>query len=371
MAARASTQRLFRLSSRPMSTGTTATTAAPTTTKAATAAEVTPNAAHNQTMTLPDGRKLGFAEYGDAQGRKTLLYFHGYPSSRIEAKVLHKLAAAHSIRVLALDRPGYGLSTPQLPRRALLDWPRDVQAFADTQGLDRFAVMGTSGGGPFAVACAHALPTKMLTGVGLFAGAPPWAAGRHYMTRSRRILHVLVNWWPGLVSVLTSVTLRLTHWLVGTQFVTTRLDAWLDLVNKQTREKEAKRLEENPGATPSTIVTPDNRPVSEQRAALLDLLISEPFRQGVDGAVQEARILTDNDWGFRLEDVTYRDAPIKIWHGTKDVNAPIEAIRYLAEKLPNAELHEFGQDTHYTMGDHIEGALLDLMYEKKEIEGKS
>lgn len=347
-----------------MSTSTTATATAPAKTSAAI------NPAHNQTITLPDGRKLGFAEYGDAQGRKTLLYFHGYPSSRVEAKVLHKLAAAHSIRILALDRPGYGLSTAQRPRRELLDWPRDVQAFVDSQGLDRFAVLGTSGGGPFAVACAHALPTKMLTGVGLFAGAPPWAAGRHYMTRPRRILSTLANWCPGLLSALTSLTLRFTNWLLSTNFATTRIDAWLELVNKQARDKEAKRLQDDPDAKPSTVVSADDRPVDEQRAALLNLLIGEPFRQGPDGAVQEARILTDEDWGFRLEDVTYRDAPIKIWHGTKDVNAPIEAIRYLAEKLPTAELHEFGQDTHYTMGDHIERALLDLMGETAEEESK-
>ncbi|KGQ12399.1 hypothetical protein BBAD15_g1858 [Beauveria bassiana D1-5] len=96
------------------------------------------------------------------------------------------------------------------------------------------------------------------------------------------------------------------------------------------------------------------------------MLIGEPFAQGPDGAVQEARILTDDDWGFRLNDVTYRDSPIKIWHGTKDVNAPIEAIRYLAGKLPNAELHEFDQDTHYTMGEHIEAAVLDLMGETQK-----
>ncbi|KAJ4165517.1 hypothetical protein LMH87_007147 [Akanthomyces muscarius] len=361
MAARASTRRLLRLSSRQMSTQSTTSSSTPGKTATPTASDP----AHNQTITLPDGRSLGFAEYGDAHGRKTLLYFHGYPSSRIEAKMLHKLALAHSVRLLALDRPGYGLSTPQLPRRALLDWPRDVAAFAASQGLDRFAVMGLSGGGPFAVACAHALPPRTLTAVGLFAGAPPWAAGRHYMSRSRRVLRVLANWCPGVLGALTAVTLRLARWLVGTRFVTTRLDAWLELVNRQAQEKEARRLQADPAARPSAVVAPDERPVEEQRAALLNLLIGEPFAQGPDGAVQEARILTDDDWGFRLEDVTFRDAPIKIWHGTRDANAPIEAIRYLAEKLPNAELHEFGEDTHYTMGDHAEAAFLDLMGETK------
>ncbi|EGX94551.1 alpha/beta hydrolase fold-1 [Cordyceps militaris CM01] len=363
MAARTSTKRLLRVSSGPMSSHATASASPPAPVNARATSGGPPNPAHNQTIKLPDGRALGFAEYGDARGRKTLLYFHGYPSSRVEAKVLDRLARAHSIRVLALDRPGYGLSTPQRPRRALLDWPRDVAAFAASQRLDRFAVLGTSGGGPFAVACAHALAPCKLAAVGLFAGAPPWAAGRHLMTRGRRVLRVLANWCPGLLGAGAALALRLARWLVGTRWVTARLDAWLVLVNQQARDKEAARREADPAARPSTVLAPDDRPVAEQRAALLNLLIGEPFAQGFDGAVQEARILTDDDWGFRLEDVAFRHAPIKIWHGTKDANAPIEAIRYLAERLPNAELHEYSQDTHYTMGDHIEEALLDLMDE--------
>ncbi|OAA56444.1 alpha/beta hydrolase fold-1 [Cordyceps fumosorosea ARSEF 2679] len=316
MTARPTAQRLLRLSSRPMSTHTTA-ASAPAEAAAA-------NPAHNQIMKLPDGRTLGFAEYGDPRGLKTLLYFHGYPSSRVEAKALHRLAAVHSIRVLALDRPGYGLSTPQ-PRRQLLDWPRDVAAFADRQGLDRFAVLGASGGGPFAV--------------------------------------VLANRCPGLLAAATAAALRVVRWLVGTRFVEQRLDAWLELATRQARDKEARRLERDPGARPSLVVgtaEEDGRRVAERRVALLDLLVGEPFAQGPDGAVQEARILTDDDWGFRLEEV---GVPIKIWHGAKDTNAPIEAIRYLADRLPRAELHEFAEDTHYTMGDHVEEAVLDLMGE--------
>lgn len=325
----------------------------------------TPAPTCGQTFKLSDGRVIGFDEYGDQNGRTTLLYFHGYPSSRVEARALHRLAHAHSVRVLSLDRPGYGLSSPQA-KRTLMDWPRDVEAFARGKGIERFAVMGTSGGGPFAVACAYALPSEMLSGVGLFASGPPWEAGRGLMTRPRRALSVLANRSPGALSALTSLLLALTQWFLRTKYATSRIDAWLTLLNSQAKDKAEEQLKANPSFTPSLVTGPDDRPVQEQREELITLLLTEAFAQGPDAAVQEARILSAADWGFRLEDVMFGggDRRIKIWHGVKDTNAPIEAIRFLAEKLPNAELREFADDTHYTMGDHIEAAFLDLVGER-------
>ena len=83
----------------------------------------------NTTITLPDGRRLGCAEYGDPDAMP-VLYCHGFPSCRLEPSML----PVSGIRLIALDRPGYGLSDP-LPGRTLLDWPRDVAAAADALGL--------------------------------------------------------------------------------------------------------------------------------------------------------------------------------------------------------------------------------------------
>ncbi|OQE37547.1 hypothetical protein PENNAL_c0794G03227, partial [Penicillium nalgiovense] len=73
------------------------------------------------------------------------------------------------IRVIAPERPGFGLSTVQ-PNRRIMDWPADVQALAHYLSLSRFAVMGGSGGGPYALACARMLPQDMMSAVGIFAG---------------------------------------------------------------------------------------------------------------------------------------------------------------------------------------------------------
>ena len=128
----------------------------------------------NRRLRLSDGRALGYAEFGPACGRP-ILYFHGFPGSRLEARMAAGIAARLQLRLIAPDRPGVGLSDFQ-PRRILGDWPRDVLELADALGLRRFAVLGVSGGGPYAAVCAARIPFR-LTRVGIVAGlAPPGEA---------------------------------------------------------------------------------------------------------------------------------------------------------------------------------------------------
>lgn len=89
---------------------------------------------------LPDGRNLGYAEHGVHDGIP-VLYFHGTPGGRFY-DLDGDAQGQHGIRLLSLERPSVGLSDPK-PRRALLDWPRDVAAFADALGVGRFGVIGT------------------------------------------------------------------------------------------------------------------------------------------------------------------------------------------------------------------------------------
>ncbi|ELR02768.1 hypothetical protein GMDG_05712 [Pseudogymnoascus destructans 20631-21] len=97
-------------------------------------------ARQNQTFTLPDGRQLGYTEYGDRNGTP-LLYFHGYPSCRLGAYAIDDIARRQHTRLLALDRPGFGLSTPQ-PKRSIADWPADASAFAKNGWPERWRYTG-------------------------------------------------------------------------------------------------------------------------------------------------------------------------------------------------------------------------------------
>ncbi|OAF59268.1 hypothetical protein VC83_04492 [Pseudogymnoascus destructans] len=166
-------------------------------------------ARQNQTFTLPDGRQLGYTEYGDRNGTP-LLYFHGYPSCRLGAYAIDDIARRQHTRLLALDRPGFGLSTPQ-PKRSIADWPADASAFAKSMQLSRFAVLGASG-----VAGAHT--TRYTDG---------WPERWRYTGRLR-ILDVLV---------------RVSTWVVHSGPVSRRIDPWLEQedTNKEDGHQDANK----------------------------------------------------------------------------------------------------------------------------------
>lgn len=305
----------------------------------------------SQTFSLPDGRVLGYAEYGLPNGYP-VFYFHGFPTSRLEARGTGAIARRRGLRIIAVDRPGFGLSTFQ-PQRRITDWPTDVQAFARHLQLDKFAVLGISGGGPYALACAHAIPQETLSAVGLFASGPPWIAGRQYMSRGRRMLASAVTYWPSAVRVVANAVIGLAKWVANAGPVTRRIDAWIESLDAK-KKKEGKDEEEDvEGDEPLTIA---------QRRERLYRMGFEGFAQGSQGFVRETQLLVADDWGFKFEEVAHDK--VYIWHGAKDTYAPARMIKYMADRLPHCEYIEYENDSHVTLGDHFEEALSALVPEE-------
>lgn len=118
----------------------------------------------------PDGRPLSVWAGGDPDG-VPLVYFHGTPSSRLQAVSAHAAAVRQGVRLIAANRPGYG-ATPD-GTTSLSSIAKDNLALADDLGLDRFAVLGVSGGGPYALACG-ALAPERVAAVGVAVGVGPW-----------------------------------------------------------------------------------------------------------------------------------------------------------------------------------------------------
>ncbi|MFA5875052.1 MAG: alpha/beta hydrolase, partial [Anaerolineales bacterium] len=123
----------------------------------------------DKALQLTEGRTLAFAEYGDLRG-KPVFFFHGTPGSRY-FRPSDEITAGLGVRLICVDRPGYGESTFQ-PGRRILDWPEDIAQLADALSIDKFAVAGHSGGGPYVSACAVALPDRV-TAAALLSGAGP------------------------------------------------------------------------------------------------------------------------------------------------------------------------------------------------------
>jgi pimeloyl-ACP methyl ester carboxylesterase len=269
------------------------------------------------------------------------MWFHGYPSSRLEGQGVDKIAHQLGVRVIAPDHPGFGLSDVQ-PRRRILDWPADVQALASHLGLSRFAVLGGSGGAPYALACAHALPADMLSGVGIMAGAGPWQAGAHHMPLLYRVTAQAANYWPAALRR----SLDCLVWILRKVMATPTVTRWLD----HSIQKSISGEEQENG-----------RSVEERRQRMLRMMF-EGFAQGSDASVEEAKLLTQ-DWGIPFEDVKYD--PILMWHGTKDYNAPVAMVRYMAERLPHCVLKEYEDHTHFTMHALLEEIVAELVPAKE------
>ena len=295
----------------------------------------TSNLQTDQTFHLPDGRIMGYAEYGCQTGYP-LMFFHGFPSSRLEARGVEQIARRRHIRIIAPDRPGFGLSTFQ-PYRRITDWPADVRALAHHLSLARFSVLGGSGGGPCALACAHALPREMISAVGIMAGAPPWQAGTQELPLSSRAVASMVKFWPAGLRILAAAQVGILRPCLNTRLASKRIDDWLSKVEPENDDKSS----------------------IEQRRERFLRLVFEGFAQGTKAFVQETQLLTQN-WGIEFEKVAYDE--IHFWHAL-DTNAPVQMIRWMTKRLPYSNLHEFEGESHWDLVRHLDDIVSILVPE--------
>ena len=267
-------------------------------------------------LRLPDGRMLGYAEYGDQIGRP-LVFLHGFPGSRLAGAVLDEEARLAGVRVVAPERPGLGLSSPQ-PNRSLLDHAQDVRALADALEFDRFAVLGESGGGPYALACAHELPTRLrcaavVCGLGPL-GCPGAIAG---IARKERFGYMIAQRAPLLAGrALVPVATCARRW--PRQFL--RVTRW--------------QLEE-----------PDRQALSGALGELVAADFAEAVRQGSHGVGQDLALLF-RPWPF---DPAAIRVPVLFFHGCRDRTVSVAVAQELARIVPASRLRLHERDGHFSL----------------------
>jgi pimeloyl-ACP methyl ester carboxylesterase len=271
----------------------------------------------SQTVTLTDGRTLGFAEYGDLRG-KPVFYFGGSGSSRLEAPADESILTDLEIRLITTDRPGHGLSDPQ-PDRTLLGWPDDIAQLADYLGIDQFYVLGMSAGGPHVLACAHKLPERILAGA-IVAGVAPPERPRPYqdLLFPNRVLMFGERHFPPLVYLIRR---SMRNMIMGDP----------DEVGPKIASSFASVDQELLKATGL-----------QERMAFH---IQEGYRQGWQGPARDDIIL-HNTWGFQIEDITAR---IDIWQGDLDESVPLCHAEYQREHIPNSRYTVWRGEGHLAL----------------------
>jgi len=266
-------------------------------------------------LTLDDGRTLHACDTGErGDDRLAVVWHHGTPNLGRPPEPLFPAADRLGIRWVSYDRPGYGGSTPD-PGRTVASAAADVARIADALGIDRFAVMGHSGGGPHALACGALLPDRVACVVSGSAPAPYDAEG--------------LDWFAGMAPD-PAASLRAAA------------------AGRAAKERyEAADEERDPGFIPADIDA-----LTGRWSWLLDVV--RPAIAAGPAALIDDDLALVAHWGF---DPARVDVPVLVLHGGKDRMIPVAHGEWLANRCPTAELRLFPEDGHVSVLNSAEPAL--------------
>jgi pimeloyl-ACP methyl ester carboxylesterase len=271
---------------------------------------------------LSDGRSVGYAECGDPRG-VPLVYLHGAPGSRLEAGPESLFAAelgAAGVRLIGMERAGYGISAARAGRQ-MYEQAADVEGFADRLGIERFAVVGWSAGGPVALATAARLGDRV-SAVGAIASLAPIDKGgldgvgeRAFLEQAIRDPAVLRREMKELAAAMRNDPATTSLSLLGPILCDADVEFTL-------------RPEVNPFMMANLV---------------------ESARGDYEGYTDDC-VAQVTDWGFDLAELS---TPVRLAHGTDDRIVPTGHSRYLAKALPNASLTDYEGDGHISVLAHL------------------
>ena len=269
-------------------------------------------------LTLPDGRKLAYAEFGKSDGYP-VLYFHATPSSRLEPLFLgDDYFYQLGLRVICPDRPGMGNSDFQV-NRSFSDWPNDVIFLTEALGLNTVSVLGISGGGGYAAVCAAKIPQK-LTKVVIASGS--WRIDSEavkYIGMPMNLMWQVTRYAPILIPVIIKLLARMMSQQPSSR-------------NGQSSAPPNNIL---PAADHAVLAQPGRTEINQQ-------IMQEVLRQGPKGPAWDYRLCVQ-EWDFDLADI---QMPIVLIHGELDRNYPVALVQQVVNNLPNAQLITFPSDGH-------------------------
>jgi pimeloyl-ACP methyl ester carboxylesterase len=282
------------------------------------------------TMSLPDGRTVGYADYGTSD-QTAVLWCHGGPGSRLEPEALAPAARAAGLRIVGIDRPGYGDSTP-VPGRTIGQWVPDALALADHLGIEHFATVGVSTGGAYALALAADESQRAIGAIACCA-----------LTDMRS-------------AELKSLTTRNNPAI--TEIWGARDRAHALAIATEAMGADGTKMMSQAGAGPA---------LAESDMALLGnpewlagFLSSLPlmFAHGVQGYADD-RLADGPGWGSF--DVTRVRCPVIVLHGGSDSICPVALAHHTAKIVPGAKLVIHDSLGHFSIMTEVLPALRELL----------
>ena len=282
----------------------------------------------SEEFTLASRRKVCFAQHGDITGAP-VVFFQGTPSSRINHPP-ESITAELGVRLIIIDRPGFGGSEPA-PGRTLVNWAEDVAEVLDHLGIHEFRVTGVSGGGPYVLVTAWRWPIRVLSASVCGGSGPLELPGAlRGAAPVRKAGYLLARYLPRLFR------------LIIRRNTDPRRDA----------EKFVKSYTaHNPPADQAIITDPTFR-------AMYIANFAEAYRQGPEAFADEV-ILCCKYWGFDLAEIR---VPTHFWHGELDNSTPLGMSRGMAERIPGSKLTILpGQGHMFVYGELWREILGDLL----------
>lgn len=279
-------------------------------------------------MEFPDGRRLCFAEYGDPEGFPIFL-FHGNPTSRLLWEAIPGNPFVPNARLIAPDRYGYGRSDFVEGVTTVESWPKDIAALADALGIDKFAIFGPSGGGPYALSCAWQIPER-LTSVGIFASVGP--LNEETKVGLSPIVASLWEKGPKIPGIL-KLQMKLTGWLVRK-----KPETYIKMIKSEFSEKDQdlyNRLNLAERNMPDRI---------------------ESYRQKGIGSWYDAMLPTN--WPIPLDEIKTK---VFLWQGEVDESVSPAMGRYIARHIADCEAKYIEGEGHLWLFEHLPEMLEKLV----------
>jgi pimeloyl-ACP methyl ester carboxylesterase len=280
----------------------------------------------DQTIGLASGRTVGFADYGIPDAT-AVLWCHGGPGSRLEPAYLRRQASEAGLRIIGIDRPGYGLSTPQ-PGRTIAGWVPEALAVADHLGIGPFATVGISTGGAYALALAALAPARVLGVIACCSMTDMrWPEGRATMS------------WPHVQAVWEAPD---------------RAAALAAATDAHGEDGSTMRGEIADVLPPSDLALFDDPAWMKQANAGFPAM----FAHGLQGYTDDR--LADGG-GWVTFDVNSIQCPVTVLHGGSDRMVDVIHAHHTAEVVPGANLVIFDDDGHFSIVTKVVPAISNLL----------